>query len=38
MNEEPERKGFHQKNRRMYANFIDINMNVYQLLKQVLQQ
>jgi hypothetical protein len=32
MADEPERKGFHLKNRKMYVNFININREIYSKL------
>ena len=38
MVDEPVRRGFHLKNRKMYVNFININTEVYEQLRKALQE
>jgi hypothetical protein len=38
MAEEPQRRGFHLKNRKMYVNFININREIYSRLVSALKK
>ena len=38
MAEEPQRRGFHLKNRKMYVNFININREIYSRLASALKK